>query len=155
MSAGVAARAAGGFGGFCEKPWEWPWNRAKPNPANAIPAIRRPRTAASIAEVTGRRRSFCGHVTLNSPKLDGDPVGVAETQEISTRGRQHCDVDRAQFARDGLAVECRHADPEAIDVRLLARRDLLQPQPCARGGEPDALLGPVPGGLLAKKLAIE
>ena len=33
-------------GGFCEKPWECPWNKPKPSPANAIPAIRRPRMRA-------------------------------------------------------------------------------------------------------------
>jgi putative ABC transport system permease protein len=56
-------------------------------------------------------------VELDPPKLYRDPIGVAETQEIPTGGRQHGDADRARFAGDGLAVECRHTDAEAIDVR--------------------------------------
>ena len=82
------------------------------------------------------------------------PSASRKRRHIPTGGRQHRDADRAQFAGDGLAVECRHTDAEAIDVRHLTIAHLLQPQARARGGEPDALGRPVSGGLHAEKLAV-
>src|SRR5688572_25915095 len=93
------------------------------------------------------------HGLLDAAKLYRDSIGVAETEDIPTGGRQHRDADRVQFAGDGLAVECRHTDAEAIDVRHLTLGHFLQPQASACGGEPDALGCPVSGGLHAEKLA--
>src|SRR5262245_33522104 len=91
---------------------------------------------------------------LYPSQLDHDPVHVAETQGISTGGWQYRDADRAEFAGDGLTVECCHTDAEPIDVRHLTLVHLLQTQACARGGEPDAIGRPVSRSLFAEKLAV-
>src|SRR5688572_24895035 len=68
MAACVSARASSGFavaaagasargaGAFCENPWEWATTRPHPNPANAMPAMRRLRamTANDSAESCDR-----------------------------------------------------------------------------------------------------
>src|SRR5688572_3366676 len=96
-----------------------------------------------------------GAESRDSSKLHGETVGVAEAQQVVSRGRQYRHADRGQFAADSLAVEGGHPNPEPVDVRHLACRDLLQPQPGARGREPEALRIPIPSGLLAEELAVE
>jgi hypothetical protein len=57
--------------------------------------------------------------TLDSENLYREFIGIAETQDIPTGGRQHGYADRAQSTGDGLTIECCHTDPESVDVRHL------------------------------------